>query len=324
MKTCLNRCLYITVFVGLGAALPFLFASADKGEDHLPDNRTSSVTLSPEIPESIVFAGDTMRFDRSDLRERFDRELCAYTYTHSTTMLIIKRANRYFPVIEPLLRDENIPDDFKYLMVIESSLDEFARSSAGACGLWQFMSETARGYGLEVNNNVDERFNLEKATRAACRYLKDAYKKYGDWLTVAASYNAGQSRISRELSRQQVTTAPDLWLNTETSRYLFRLLAVKEVLTHPAQYGFRLRRHQLYPPVDYRYVEVDTGIASLPEFAGKFGLKVRQLKEANPWLREYSLQNRSRKRYRIAIPDSASLYYRPEDTPVHCRKWIID
>lgn len=306
------------------AALPALYACLPTGDDERPESQLPFATVSPDVPDYAVFAGDTVRFDRADLRERMDREQCAFTYMHASTLLMLKRANRYFPVVEPILKEEGVPDDFKYLMTIESSLDELARSPAKACGLWQFMEGTARDYGLEVNAHIDERYHVEKATRAACRYLKDAYAKYGDWLTVAASYNAGQGRISRELARQGVDTAVDLWLNAETSRYMFRLLAVKEVFAHPKRFGFCLRRSQLYPPLRYRYVPVDSTITSLTDFARSQGVLVKQLKEANPWIQGYTLHNRTRRHYVVAIPDSASLHYRPEDTRPHDAAWVID
>lgn len=311
------------VIAGVGWLCVFLSASqSDDGQ--MAGSDFPYAAVSPEVPDVVTFANDTVRLNRMDLRERMDREQNAFAYMHSTTMLAIKRANRYFPVIEPILKEEGVPDDFKYLAVIESSLDEWARSAAKAGGMWQFMEGTGSDYGLEVNANVDERFHLEKATRAACRYLKDAYAKYGDWLTVAASYNAGQGRISRELERQGVDRAADLWLNPETSRYMFRLLAVKEVFSNPKRFGFCLKRHQLYPPVKCHYVEVDSTIHSLADFAKGQKVLLRQLKEANPWLREYSLHNRSGKRYRIAVPDSASIYYNPRLTPVHNAAWVVD
>lgn len=310
------------LLIGIGSSLPFLFSAIKPSEP--VNSQIPGVTASPIIPDEVTFGGDTIRFDRADLRERMDREQCAFTYMHATTMLILKRANRYFPVVEPILKEEGVPDDFKYLMVIESSLDEQARSSVKASGLWQFMETTARQYGLEVNDEVDERYHIEKATRAACRYLKASYRQYGDWLTVAASYNAGQGRISRELQRQGVKMATDLWLNPETTRYMFRLLAAKEVFSHPQQFGFCLKRSQLYPPLRCTYVEVNGPVASLANFAKAHGLLLRQLKDANPWLRDYSLTNRARKTYRIAIPDSASLHYRPEDTKAHNKNWVID
>lgn len=174
---------------------------------------------SPEVPASIEFCGKTIDLSRFDRHERMDRELLAFTYMHSTSLQMLKKANRYFPIVEPILKENGIPYDFKYLMVIESNMNPTARSSAGAAGLWQFMQGTGRDYGLEVNNNVDERYHIEKATRAACRYLKDAYAKYKDWVAVAASYNAGQARIASQLAKQDVDDSLDLQLVEETARY---------------------------------------------------------------------------------------------------------
>ena len=183
--------------------------------------------LPPSVPESVVFAGQTIKLDRPDLRERMDRELIAFTYSHSTSTLMIKRASKYFPVVEPILKRMGVPDDLKYLMVIESNLDPQAASGAGAAGLWQFTQSTGRAYGLEVNANIDERYNIYKATEAACRFLLEAYGKYGNWMTVAASYNGGQQGMDRRIEAQHETDALDMWLVEETSRYMFRLLVAK-------------------------------------------------------------------------------------------------
>ena len=293
-------------------------------EAHFPKSEVPYCVASPSVPSQTDFAGETISLTRADMRERMDRELSAFTYMHSTTMLTIKRANRFFPVVEPILKEEGVPDDFKYLMAIESNLDILARSPARAAGLWQFVEGTGRDYGLEVNANVDERYHVEKATRAACRYLKDAYGKYGDWLTVAASYNAGQGRISQELRRQQAERATDLWLVPETSRYIFRILAVKEVFKNPSRYGFLLRRENLYPMIPCKEVKVDSTITNIASFAKQYGLTASQLKEANPWLREYSLHNKGRKVYIISVPDSAALHYNPKQTFVHRKEWVID
>ena len=185
------------------------------------------------VPDSISFCGETIDLTRFDRRENMDRELLAFTYMHSTSIQIIKRANRYFPIIEPILRKNGIPDDFKYLMAIESNNNPLARSGAGAAGLWQFMPVTAREFGLEVGNNIDERYHVEKSTEAACRYLKQAYDRFGSWINVAASYNAGQSRISQELKKQYEENALDLYLVEETTRYIYRILAAKMMLSDP-------------------------------------------------------------------------------------------
>ena len=257
---------------------------------------------SPEVPDACSFAGETYDLRRQDLYERMDRELMAFTYMHATTMLTMKRAMRYFPVIVPILKANGLPEDLKYLAVIESNLSPLAKSPAGAAGMWQFMATTAKQYGLEVNNEVDERYHIEKETRAACRYLKEAYEKYGNWLTVAASYNAGQARITSQLKAQKAESAIDLWLVEETTRYMFRLLAAKQVLEHPKRYGFLLKKHQHYPPFRYRTDTIKGPVDTLANYAIKQGITYRQLKEHNPWLRSTKLTNKTRKRYIIQIP----------------------
>ena len=209
----------------------------------------------PVVPVYMVFAGDTIRFDRPDFKERMDRELISYTYMHTNTTLILKRSRRYFDQVGPILRKYGIPDDLKYLMAIESNLDPKALSTAGAAGLWQFTKSTATQYGLEVSGEVDERYHIEKETVAACKFLKDALAKFGNWMTVAASYNAGQAGIRKRLDDQRQTTALELWLPEETSRYMFRLLAMKMFFerhrfrSHRKPGGFRrIQRNDLCPP----------------------------------------------------------------------------
>ena len=277
----------------------------------------------PRVPDCVVFAGDTIRFDRADLRERMDRELIAFTYSHTNSTLMIKRANRYFPQIEPILKAAGIPDDLKYLMVIESNVDPQAVSSAGAGGFWQFMKETGRSYGLVIDAEVDERFNTEKATLAACKYLKQAYAKYKDWMTVAASYNAGQGGISKRLTDQRQESALDLWLVEETSRYMFRILAAKLYFENPAAFGFTFTREDLYPYIPPREeVEVRGGIADLAEFAEKHGVSYADLKRANLWLRDSKLVNKNGRTFYIAIPDVAAERYDPSATHVHNMAWV--
>ena len=278
----------------------------------------------PDVPPYAVFCNDTVDLRRYDRRERMDRELMSFSYLHSTTMLLIKRANRYFPVVEPILRANGVPEDFKYLMTIESNLDEKACSPSGAAGLWQFMPATGKEFRLEVNANVDERYHVEKATRAACRYLKQAYAKYGDWITVAASYNAGQGRISAQLDKQLASHAMDLWLNAETSRYMFRILAIKEIFSAPQRYGFLLKREHLYPAIPYTTVEADAPIADLTAFAREHGITYAQLKDANLWLRETSLANKSRKTYVIKIPTQDGMNYDPKETVPYDLRWVVD
>lgn len=307
-----------------GAALPLLFGScpidtADGNEPYTPYCITP-----PDVPTQSIFANDTIDLRRYDRRERMDRELMSFTYMHSTTTLMIKRANRYFPVVEPILKANGIPDDFKYLMVIESSLNNIARSPAGAAGMWQFMPATGREFGLEVTENVDERYHLEKATAAACRYLKQAYAKYGDWMAVSAAYNAGQARISSQLEKQLANHTMDLWLVEETSRYMFRLLAAKEIFTYPQRYGFLLKSEHLYPPISCKETTVNTSIDDLSEYARQRGITYAQLRDANPWLREHALRNKNGKSYVIRIPTQEGMYYNPQKTVAYHKNWVTD
>ena len=222
------------------------------------------------------------------------------------------------------MKENGVPDDFKYLAVIESNLNTLARSPAGAAGMWQFMQTTGREFGLEVNPNIDERYHVEKATRAACQYLKDAYQRYGNWLCVAAAYNGGQGRISSELKKQLVNQAVDLWLVEETSRYMFRLLAAKAVISNPQRYGFLLKREQLYPVIPHTEINVTTSIDNLAQFAKSKGITYAQLKDANPWLRDSSLQNKSGRTYVLKIPTQAGMHYDPKKTVPHNRAWVIN
>ena len=312
-------------FLCLGICLPFLISHTSfPKESHSPQSQVPYCVTSPEVPQQVSFAGQIIDLMRYDHHERMDRELMSFTYMHASTLLAIKRANRYFPIIEPILKQNGVPDDFKYLAVIESHLNPLAKSPAGAAGMWQFMPVTGREFGLEVNSNVDERYHLEKATEAACRYFKQAYGKYNDWLCVAASYNAGQGRISSEKRIQKTEKAMELWLVEETSRYLFRLLAAKTVLSAPQQYGFLLKKEQLYPPIPYQEVTLTAGIDTLVNFAIKQGISYAQLKEANPWLRERSLKNKNGKVYKLKIPKQEGMFYNPKKTVPHHKYWVID
>ena len=308
-----------------GISLPLLVGNDTfHPERDSVQSETLSYSVPLQVPEEVRFADEVIPLDRYDLRERMDRELMTFTYMHSSTMLTIKRANRYFPIIEPILKENGLPDDLKYLAVIESSLNPLARSRAGAAGMWQFMKGTGRDFGLEVNTNIDERYHIEKSTRAACDYLKQAYAKYGSWLCVAASYNAGQARISSQLTKQGMDRAVDLWLVEETHRYMFRLLAAKAVLSHPQQYGFLLKRRDLYPPIPYTTDTVTTGITDLASYARDKGITYAQLKDANPWLRDNFLQNKSGRTYVLKIPTQAGMHYDPKKTVPHNREWVVD
>jgi hypothetical protein len=282
-----------------------------------------SVTI-PDVPQSINFCGDKVSFDRIDMAERLDRELTATIYAQTTSSLIIKRANRYFPKLIEILRQKNMPEDLIYLAVAESSLDINALSPAKAAGIWQFMASTGKQYGLEVNDDVDERYDPEKETVAACQYLRSAYSKYGNWATVCASYNAGMGRISSELESQQVNNSFDLRLVSETSRYVFRIIALKMFLENPRRYGYRLRSNQLYQPIDYDVITVNTPVDNWTTWAKQHGITYAQLRDANPWIRSNKLPNASGKYYKVKVPKRDSLYRSTAGVKVYNDNWVVD
>lgn len=260
--------------------------------------------VAPKVPAFIEFAGQTYRFDRPDLYERMDRELVAFTYGHTNSVLMLKRAERMFSRIVPILKKNGVPEDLKYLMAIECNLDPKSVSSAGAAGPWQFLKATGRAYGLEVADEVDERYNIEKSTEAACKYLKEAFEKYGDWMTVAASYNAGQNGITQRIANQRQPRAMDLFLPTETSRYMFRILTAKYFLENPEEFGFHVEPEEAYTyPAVKETVTVSSAIPSLTDFAEEHGTTYFFLKEANLWLRSDKLTNKAAKTYKIVIPE---------------------
>ncbi len=254
------------------------------------------------MPDGLNFAGEAVPVENPDIRERMDRELLVNTYWQSNALLIFKRANKYFPTIEKILAEEGVPDDLKYLAVIESGLTQ-AVSPARATGFWQILKETGREYGLEVNDNVDERYHVEKSTRAACKYLKQSKEKFGSWTAAAAAYNAGNYGVSRRFKEQNVQDYYDLLLGEETGRYVFRIIALKEILSNPKKYGFNFRAEDLYAEVPTYKVEVDTAVTDFVKFAERFGVNYKLLKLHNPWLRETKLNNSSRKKYYIEIPE---------------------
>lgn len=284
----------------------------------------SSFTTIPDFAPATEIAGEKVNLTRYDMHERYDRELTSFCYTHNVTTLIIKRANRLFPILEPILKEQGIPEDFIYLCAIESTLNPRALSPVKAAGLWQIMEATGKQYGLEINAFVDERYNMEKATVAASKYLKQAYSKYGNWMTVAASYNAGQGRISGELDKQLADDVFDLWLNEETNRYPFRMMALKEIMSNPYKYGFVLKSNQLYKPIRTKTVTVTYPIDDLAAFAKKQGVTYGQLKEFNPWLRNRSLPNKTGKAYSIQIPVQEDLYYDDKSTAVYRKNWVVE
>ncbi|MGB7393143.1 MAG: lytic transglycosylase domain-containing protein [Pricia sp.] len=261
-----------------------------------------------DIPEDLNFAGEPVPQEDPEIRERVDREFLVNTYWQSNALLLIKRANMYFPIIEPILAKNGIPDDFKYLAVAESGLQNVV-SGAGATGFWQIMKATGQQYGLEVNSNVDERYHLEKSTEVACKYLNKYKEKYGTWTLAAASYNAGTGSIDKFLGIQQVDDYYDLLLGQETGRYVFRIMAIKEILSHPKKYGFDVQQEDLYYAVPTFKVDIDEPVLSFADFAQKYEINYKILKRHNPWLREPHLNNASKKEYTIEIPKTG--YYKP-------------
>ena len=253
------------------------------------------------MPDNLNFSGELVPIENPDIRERMDRELLVNTYWQSNGLLLFKRANKYFPIIEPILKKHGVPDDFKYLAVIESSLTQ-AVSPARATGFWQIMKGTAKEYGLEVNQNIDERYHIEKSTEVACKYLKKAKEKFGSWTLAAAAYNAGRGGINKKLTKQEVASYYDLLLGQETGRYVFRIVAVKEILSNPKQYGFNFSNEDLYTHIPTFNVLVDEPITDFNAFAKQYDINYKILKLHNPWLREAHLNNTSGKEYLIKIP----------------------
>lgn len=293
------------ILTSILAACAIGLAAPSAGAQMLPAD--FSDVYSPDVPASVKICGETVPLERVDMYEAFDRELTSIVYTHGTTLLILKRANRFFPELQRILRDHGVPDDMLYLACVESSLNPRAYSPAKAAGFWQFIPSTAREYGLEVNDEVDERYNIEKATAAACRYLKSSYRRFGNWPSVMAAYNGGNARITGELDRQGQDTSLDLYLTEETTRYPYRIMAMKTVLENPSRYGFHLRPDQLYQPRRFREVTVSGPVADWPRWAATHGISYAILRDLNPWIRAKKLTNRTGKTYKVRIPEPGSL-----------------
>jgi membrane-bound lytic murein transglycosylase D len=304
----------ILVLVSAVAAIKLLsFSSMNKEESDETFQRyfnSNYKIFSLPLPEALDFAGEPVPLNMLDIREKFDRELLINTYWQSQTLLFHKRAHRWFPIIEPILAKNGVPDDFKYLTLIESGLMNVV-SPAGATGFWQILKDTGTQYGLEINGEVDERYHVEKSTEAACKYLKEAYKRYGNWTMAAASYNMGMNGLDKQVRRQKTPSYYDLLLNEETSRYVFRILAAKEIISQPNKYGFYFRQQDLYPPFQVYYVSVDSTISDFADFSFSHNINYKTLKMLNPWLRDTHLPNRSRKSYQIALPKDGSLHFIP-------------
>ena len=268
------KTIFIPLFVLLVSAFVLLAFSNKISKDRKLSNPENGYNIyAIEIPEVLDFCGESMPIHTPDIRERIDRELLVNTYWQSNGLLMFKRAKRYFPIIEPILESYGVPNDFKYLALIESGLQNVT-SSAGAKGFWQIMKPTGKEYGLEINSNVDERNNLELSTIVACKYLLKAKAEFGNWTLAAASYNAGIRGVSKQLERQAVSSYYDLLLGEETGRYMFRIVALKEIITHPKKYGFNFLEKDLYSVIPTYKVKVDTAVSNFVKFAEEYDLNL--------------------------------------------------
>jgi len=297
---------YRTLIVGVIFCIStvFLFVSADKAETSSTSeggNDAQELYHLP-VPKTLTFAGEKVPLEYFDVRESLERELISNTYFHSQTIFLLKRIDRYFPLIESILKKYGIPEDFKYLAVAESILNDKAKSPVGAAGVWQIMKGTAQDHGLEVNSNVDERYNLALATQAACEYLLESYEKYGSWTLVAASYNMGRRALDRSMDYQKEEDYYDMYLNTETARYLFRILAFKLIIESPEDYHFVIPEEEKFTVFEFDTIAVDYPIPHLADFAKAHGMNYKTLKIFNPWLLENKLNNASGKAYKILKP----------------------
>jgi membrane-bound lytic murein transglycosylase D len=270
-------------------------------DDTIEEKKHPYTVFALDIPENLTFAEEPVPIDNFDVRERLDRELLVNTYWQSQTILFIKRANRWFPTIEKILKKNGVPDDFKYLAIIESGLMNVV-SPAGASGFWQILKNTGKEYGLEITNDIDERYHVEKSTEVACKYLKQAYNKFGSWSLAAASYNMGITGLEKQIQKQRVKSYYDLHLNEETARYLYRIIVAKEIISNPEKYGFKVKSKDKYQPIPTREVEVATNIDNLVDFSFQHGVNLKILRVFNPWIRNSSLLITPGKKYIIKIP----------------------
>lgn len=280
-----------------------LFMNAiDKNEtDPITNTHKNYKIKALQLPENLNLAGERVPLEIFDVRERMERELLVNTYWQSNGLLLLKRANKYFPILEPLLKKYGLPDDFKFLALAESGFTD-ETSTVGAAGIWHFMKKTGKEYGLEINNNVDERYNIEKSTKVASEYLINSKNRFNSWTLAAAAYNAGNYGISRRIEAQNVINYYDALLPDETERYVFRILALKEIINNPEKYGFVFEKEDLYTLQKTKTIKIDSAITNITSFANKFGMNYKEFKIHNPWLRENKLNNKSRKTYEIKIP----------------------
>jgi membrane-bound lytic murein transglycosylase D len=292
------------VFIGVLTILliGILFFSFTNEKDSCSESHSSYLLIrTPLIPDKLSFSGEEVPLKYFDVRESLEKEITINAYWHSQTILYIKRANRFFPIIEKILNANNIPDDFKYIVVAESGFSDVV-SPAGAAGLWHFLENTGREYGLEINEEVDERYNIEKSTAAACKYFNESYNIYKNWTLTAASYNGGRNGIDKQISRQGENNYYDLLFAEETQRYVYRILAFKVVMEDPEKYGFFIRPEELYKQLPCNEIKIDSSILDMSAFAKQYGTNYKLLKFLNPWLRDTKLTNSKKKEYIIKMP----------------------
>ena len=301
----------VIILIGVTAAITFGIAQSTGTKDDSFYNELNPDVLSfdhldqnihdIELPESLDFCGEAVPLDLFYVREQLERELLVNSYLHSSTVLLLKRTTRWFPVMKPIMEQYGLPEDFKYLAMIEGSLTN-ARSAKNAVGFWQFMEGTGKEYNLEINKEVDMRYNVEKETVAACKYLTAAYRKFGSWTLAAASYNCGSGRVSKALDEQRIDSYYDMRLHEETQRYVFRILALKLITENPEKYGYRINDNGWYQPYETKTVTVTQSIPDLVQFAYEQGTNYKMLRYFNPWLRGTSLTISAGNSYEIKIP----------------------
>jgi membrane-bound lytic murein transglycosylase D len=294
--------LTIIVILNIGIVALLITGTTANEEPGAASLKTPAAFKAVEIPDSVIFAGEPVPLWRFDVREALDRELLVNSYFHSQTIRYLKMAPRYFSIIEPILAEKGVPDDFKYLAVAESGFNPRAVSPARAVGLWQFLQGTGRDYGLEINSEVDERYHIEKSTFAACDYLLDSYERYGSWATVAAAFNTGNAGVQRQIQRQKSVSYYDLLFGEETSRYVFRIIALKLIMENPEKYNFIISEEEKYSLMPTREVEITGKVDNFADFALEQGINYKLLKDFNPWLRDNFLTNSRGKKYTVKIP----------------------
>jgi membrane-bound lytic murein transglycosylase D len=295
----------LATFVLTGAVIIILSATQSfkgSGKDKRVSQYDTLIFNKPyKLPDNVIFAGEKMPLNNFDTKESLEREILTSAYRHSSTILIIKRANRYLPVIEKILKENDIPDDFKFLAAAESEYSNMI-SPAGATGFWQIMPETGREQGMEINQVVDERYDVEKSTQFACDYFRKSYEKYGNWTLAASSYNGGRAALDEQIEIQGQNNYYDLLLAEETARYIFRAVAYMLIISDPENYGFIIGKDELYPELRYHEVKVDSAVTDFSRFAARYGTNYKMLKFLNPWLRKPYLTPRPGKEYLIKIP----------------------